>query len=87
MMLRRKAAKRIGLGTAVLALAISGSFTLGATPAFAKAPPYGWSLFSNYSTESACDAAASVDGPKFGWSDWGCYQWPPPGPWGLYYTG
>jgi hypothetical protein len=44
MALRRKIVKRISLGAAVFALAISGSFILGATPAFAKAPPAGWSL-------------------------------------------
>jgi hypothetical protein len=87
MMQRRKTVKRIGFGAAVLALA-GASFTLGATPAFANAPPAGWSLFGNYPTESACAAAASADGPKYGWTDWGCYQWPPGrGPWGLYYTG
>jgi hypothetical protein len=88
MMLRHKAVKRISRGAAVLALATSGFFGLAVTPAFANAPPAGWTFEGNWTTNSGCRAGGEAGEAAHEWTNYGCYQWPPgpSAPWGLYVT-
>jgi hypothetical protein len=83
MMLRRKTLIRTA---AVLALTAGGVSGLAVAPAYANAPPAGWSFEGNWSTLSGCLAGGEAGEAAHEWTEYGCYQWPPglKAPWGLY---